>query len=813
MPLRSWFFFAGLVGVTLPCTAAEQAVMSFVEQHCVACHGASRSAGNLNLADLPGSGAFDERRHDWERIVAKLKTGEMPPAGMPRPDKARTESVVSWLEAEFARQDAAIVPQAGRVTARRLNRNEYNNTIRDLLAVEIQPAADFPADEAAYGFDNNADALNLTPVLMEKYFDAAERAVRAAIFGPPVLKPAAVHYPLPVRINILAGTKSELPDLTHYDRTGLSTVHAAHVVHRFPVDGEYTFHIVLNGHRPNGSEPVQPALYIDGKFIGDGEVDATDLEGQSILVRANVTAGEHLLSTTYLNVYSGLPPSYGGPEPSTREAVKLTSGRGKALNEADLELLRKYGTRIKTDRSETRIDPRFESIDVGGPFTQTTEPTAESLSKVFVCSEKTDACARRIVSDFAGRALRRPATGTEVDSFLKFVGLAQKQGDSFEEGIAVALQAILVSPHFLYRIEHAAEGNSAAPLSDYELASRLSYFLWSSTPDEELLRVAGEGRLRQPAVLEAQVRRMLKDAKSSELVRNFGGQWLQLANIDVVRPDFEKFPEWEDSLRASMRRETELFLGNIVQQDRSVLEMLKADYTFLNERLARFYGVEGVSGPEFRKVSMTGTRRGGGLLTQASLLTVSSYSTRTSPVLRGKWILENLLNQPPPPPPPGVPPLNEASVGESVSLRQEMEAHRANTVCASCHSRMDPLGFGLENFNAIGAWRAADGKLPVDASGTLPDGTSFEGAEELKSILLSDKDDFVDCLSEKLLIYALGRGLERYDRPALTKISAGVSAGGYRFSELILSIVTSLPFQMTSADQDAALAQDRGGPQ
>lgn len=811
--MRLSFALLGLVAVSLPCTAAEQAVLGFVEQHCVACHGVSQPAGDLNLANLPSSGAFEERRHDWERVIAKVKTGEMPPVGLPRPDKEESASVVSWLEEEFARQDAAIVPQAGRVTARRLNRNEYNNTIRDLLAVEMQPAADFPADEAAYGFDNNADALNLSPVLMEKYFDAAERAVRAAIFGPPVLKPAAVHYPLPVRINILAGTKSELPDLTHYDRTGLSTVHAAHVTHRFPVDGEYTFNIVLNGHRPNGSEPVQPALYIDGKFIGDGEVDATDLEGQSILVRANVTAGEHLLSTTYLNVYSGLPASYGGPEPSTREAIQLTSGRGKALNEADLEILRKYGTRIKTDRSESRIDPRFESIDVGGPFTQTTEPSAESLGKVFVCNEKTDACARRIVSSFAGRALRRPATEAEVDSFVKFVGLAQQHGDSFEEGIATALQAVLVSPHFLYRIEQerpATSGAGTAPLSDYELASRLSYFLWSSTPDEELLRIAGEGRLRQSAVLDAQVRRMLKDPKSAELVKNFGGQWLQLANIDVVRPDFQKFPEWEDSLRASMRRETELFLGNIVRQDRSVLEMIEADYTFMNERLARFYGVDGVTGPEFRKVQMTGTQRGGGLLTQASLLTVSSYSTRTSPVLRGKWILENLLNQPPPPPPPGVPPLNEASVGESVSLRQEMEKHRENTVCASCHSRMDPLGFGLENFNAIGAWRANDGKLPVDASGTLPDGTSFRGAEELKAILLNDKTDFVDCLSEKLLIYALGRGLERYDRPALRQISAGVAQGDYRFSALVLNIVNSLPFQMTSANQDAALAQDRG---
>jgi len=367
-----------------------------------------------------------------------------------------------------------------------------------------------------------------------------------------------------------------------------------------------------------------------------------------------------------------------------------------------------------------------------------------------------------------------------------------------------------VSPSFLFRIErdHPAANASLAtvPVSDYELASRLSYFIWSSMPDEELMRVAGERRLRQPAVLEAQVRRMLKDEKARALVQNFAGQWLQFRNIDVVHPDPQKFPDFDESLRHSMKRETELFAENIIRQDSSVLDFLDADYTFLNERLARFYGIPGITGPEFRRVDMSGTKRGGGVLAQAGILTISSYATRTSPVLRGKWILENLLNAPPPPPPPAVPALDDTKVGESASLRQQMEAHRKSAVCASCHSKMDPLGFGLENLNAIGQWRDVDGKFPVDASGSLPGGRSFQGPNELKTLLLSDRDAFVAGLTEKLLTYALGRGLERFDRPALKSIEAALPSQKYRFSQLVLGVVNSLPFQMKRAREAGPLS-------
>ena len=809
---RALCLLAAAAACALPLAAESNDVLSFVQKSCAGCHNATLKSGDIDLKALldtkQGAKTFDEDREIWEKVVEKLKTGQMPPPGTPRPPAATTSAITRWLESEFARQDRAIKPDAGRVTARRLNRAEYNNTIRDLLGIDIRPADSFPADTAAFGFDNISDALNLSPSLLENYVDAAERAVRTALFGPEVRKPAAVHYSAPVRINDSRGRSSLPKDLFNYDLTGLSTLHSAHFIHRFPVDAEYSFRIVLNGHRPNQSEPARPAFFIDGKLVKDFEVDATDLEGQIVEFRTRVTAGEHLLSASYLNNYHGLPPSYKGPEPSKRDPAPLISARGR-LTEKDIETLRKYGTRIKTDSVETRVDNRFESLDIGGPFNQTTAASPESLRLVYVCGhaagKHVDTCARKILTSFAGRAFRRPVTAKEVDPFLKFVSLARGQGDSFEEGIATALQAVLVSPNFLYRIERdqpAPAGRTSVPVNQYELASRLSYFLWSSTPDAELLRAARQGSLRQPAALEAQVRRMLRDPKSSALVENFAGQWLQFKNIDVVRPDQERFPMFDDGLRQAMRRETELFIEDIVRNDGNVLELLDAKHTFLNERLARFYGIPGVTGPEFRRVDVSATGRGGGILAHASVLTVSSYSTRTSPVLRGKWILENLLNAPPPAPPPGVPSLDDTKAGTAGTLRQQMEEHRKNPACSSCHARMDPLGFGLENFNAIGAWRTEDGKFPVDASGALPDGRSFKTPAELKAILKNERDAFVRGLTEKLLMYALGRGLERYDRPTVTAIAAKLPARNYRFSQLVLGIVNSLPFQMRRAREN-----------
>ena len=452
-------------------------------------------------------------------------------------------------------------------------------------------------------------------------------------------------------------------------------------------------------------------------------------------------------------------------------------------------------------------EARIGSLEVGGPYEQVKGPSVETLKKVYTCGHldgrHQSGCARKIVSDLSRRAYRRSATTQEVERLLGLVSAVQQQGDSFEEGLALAMQAMLVSPHFLFRIEgdrKTAGVDAAHPISEQEMASRLSYFLWSSMPDEELMGLADRRQLRKPAVLAAQVRRMLKNPKSSALVENFGGQWLELRRLESVKPDRERFSEYDEYLRLLMRDETEMFFDSIVREDRSVLDFIDGNYSFLNERLAQFYKIPNIKGPELRRVDLTGNTQRSGILTQASVLTVSSYATRTSPVLRGKWILENILNAPPPPPPPGVPNLDEAAVGASASLRQQLEEHRKNTTCASCHSRMDPLGFGLENYDAIGGYRTQDGKFPVDSSGLLPDGRSFNGSHELKTILKSDREAFAEGLTEKLLTYALGRGLEPYDKRTVKQIAHRLPENNYRFSGLVLEIVNSLPFQMRRGD-------------
>jgi hypothetical protein len=513
-----------------------------------------------------------------------------------------------------------------------------------------------------------------------------------------------------------------------------------------------------------------------------------------------------------------LPKKYGGPNPSRRPLPmpELPRRFREPPPDATPEQLAEFErrrerilARIREQMNEVvpANEARIGRFEVAGPHEQTAGPGEASLRKVFTCGhrngEHRPECAKKIVGDFARRAFRRPVPALEIEPYLRLVTLAQNDGDSFEEGICLALQGVLVSPHFLFRIEKdpaPRTGLAARPVSEHELASRLSYFLWSSTPDDELLRVADQRRLRRPAVLRAQVRRMLLDPRSAALVENFGGQWLEFRKLESLRPDPERFPAFEEYLRLSMRRETELFFQHLILEDRSILDFLDGNYTYLNERLAAFYGIEGVRGPEFRRVDLSGTARGG-VLTQASVLTVSSYATRTSPVLRGRWILENILNAPPPPPPPDVPVLDEAKLGESVSLRDQLEAHRSNPVCASCHTRMDALGFALENFDAIGAWRTTEGKLPIDASASLPDGRTFSGPEELKAILKADREEFAECMTEKLLTYALGRGLERYDRRTVRTIAANLEKHDYRFSGLVLEIVDSLPFQMRRGDQ------------
>lgn len=806
-----WFGFGAPTQLAQKAPVAEFAktVLPFLAENCIVCHSAKKASGELNLEQFKTAAAVMEHREQWEQVLLKLKTGEMPPKGFPRPDAAELKTVTGWLEAEFDRADRTAKPDPGRVTARRLNRAEYNNTIRDLLGVNFKPADDFPQDDSGYGFDNIGDVLSLSPVLMEKYLTAAETVARTAVFGAAALKPRVERLRPPT-----GRIKSTTTPLTDYDLTGLSLPNSLHVTHRFPVEAEYIFKVFLGGVRPAGSEPLPLVLWIDGKqvqtfdFDPDGiasfSEDRQDFGSMTHDFRVRVPAGDHWIAISVQRLYEGLPPGYGGPNPSKRPIPpkpEFKPPRRPLPPERIAEIKKQFEARMaeKVPVNEARIT----GVDVIGPYNQTQGASAESLKKVFVCGHAAGthqpACAEKIVGHLAHRAYRRPVTPEEVRKLTTFVTLAKKQGDSFEEGIVQAIQAMLVSPHFLFRLstatERVADSQAPQPIGQHELASRLSYFLWSSMPDDELLQLADQQKLRRPEVLAAQVQRMLKDPKSEALVENFAGQWLELRRLESVKPDRDRFPQFDEYFRMSIRRETELFFDHIIRQDRSLLDFIDADYTFLNERLARFYKVPGVNGPEFRKVTLPAGSNRGGILTQASVLTVSSYTTRTSVVLRGKWILENILNAPPPPAPPGVPTLDESKIGEAASLRQQMEQHRTNPTCAACHARLDPLGFGLENFDAIGGWRTMDGKFPIDASGVLPDGRSFKGVGELKTILKADRDAFAEGVTDKLLTYALGRGLERYDRPTVRQIARHVAAKEFKFSSLVMEIVNSLPFQ------------------
>ncbi len=750
-------------------TAFATLIKPFVAENCLDCHDAATKKAGLNLEALADVGSVDRERATWENVFDKLRHGEMPPPTGPRPLPEQAHAVTQWLDREFSRLDQLAPAYVGRVAPRRLNRSEYDNTVRDLLGVSFQPADDFPPDDSGYGFDNNGDVLSLSPLLMEKYLKAAEQVARTAVFGVAPLSPSSyTHQPWYVDFETTKQVKSV------YDETGLSLPYALHVTHRFPVDADYDLAATVRGFKPVGSEPCRLGFWIDGRQVQEARVPVPadgEMNGLGRTVRVHVTAGEHWVAVTLLKIYEGLPAAYGGPKPGT------SPGRvGKSPTEHFVN-----------------------NLTVTGPFGQTPGPTAASLAKLYrggvLSGRVPPARARAIVADLAHRAYRRPVSAAEVDGLMRFVDLGQQDGGSFAEGLAVALQRLLVSPSFLFRVERDPPAGLPRPVSQHELAARLSFFLWSSIPDDELLGLADAGRLVGPAV-EAQVRRMIADPKAFALVENFGGQWLQFRALESHTVERKAFQGYTDYTIMSMRQETEKFFEHIMLDDRSVLDFLDADYSFLNDRMADYYGIPGVQGAEFRQVSLPPGSHRRGVITQASVLTVSSYANRTSPVIRGKWILENILNSPPPPPPANVPSLKEEAIGVTSSLRQQLEAHRANPVCAGCHARMDPLGFSLENFDAVGAWRERIGSFPVDASGRLPDGRTFTGPAELSAILRLDKDDFAGCIGDKLLTYALGRGLTPADRPAVRAIAASLAANDYRFSSLVLAVVHTPQFQL-----------------
>ncbi len=738
-----------------PSAAAKsfaEIVPPFFTRTCAPCHNDRNASGGVNIGLYAVPQSVIEQRDGWERVLQKIRSGEMPPKGFPRPAEDKVSAFTAFIHSEFEKADKLVKPDPGRVTARRLNRVEYTNTVRDLLGVDFRADRDFPADDSGHGFDNIGDVLTISPILMEKYLDAAAAISARAIGADPLPKPIEAEY----------HTKDRR--LRRVDR---STVEATH---RLDFDGDYVVRIGLPGERPKDAKPVTLAFWMDGKLIHSMPVETKPS------------------SLVYFNPYS-------------EEEFRIFLPAGDHVFRAGFVNDDFIQTLDPKDYYNNQKNKSMNMIKFIGPYASKTE--RPSRKKILICDPNTGAvCVDRILTSLARRAYRRPVTRSEVQSLIRFVNLAKSEGQSTEQGLQLAIRAMLASPHFLFRIERdpaTADPAKPHPVSSLELASRLSYFLWSSMPDDELLRLAETGRLRTPAVLHAQIQRMLQDPKAAAFAENFAGQWLETRNLDSVKPDPQRFPEWNAELRDAMKTETRLFFEAVLKENLALTDFLDARFTFLNERLAKHYGIEGVTGPEFRRVTLTTDQRGG-ILSHASVLTVSSYPTRTSPVIRGKYVLENILGTPPPPPPPDVPTLDEESVGNQLSLRQQMEKHRTNAVCASCHARMDVLGFGLENYDATGKWRTQDGKFPIDPAGTFPNGKSFTTPAEMRTLLKLDRDDFARCVTEKMLTYALGRGLERYDRKTVKEIVTKVAASGYKFQTLIHEIAGSLPFQMRRAE-------------
>ena len=748
--------------------AQPPAARAVLDRYCLSCHNDRvRTAGvSLSPSSKPDAAVL-------ENVVRKLSHRHMPPLGLPRPDEASYKTVIASLTDSLDRT-AAAHPNAGRTGAfRRLNRFEYQNAIRDLLAVDYNVAALLPTDETSHGFDN-ITVENLSPTLLERYLSAAAKISRLAV-GSPIRTPSSDVIMTP-------------PDLTqeeHIEGLPFGTRGGVLTPYHFPVNGKYELQVRLARDRDERVEgldtPHQVELTLDGVRLGLFTVNpvprATDNQNvdKHLTVKIPVTAGPHQIGVAF----------------PRKTAALLETGR------------QPYQAHFNMDR-HPRVQPAVYSISVLGPYEATGPGDSPSRRRIFVCQEQTDACATQLLSTLLRRAYRRAVTPADLQAPLKFYREARAEA-GFDNGIEMALRALLVNPQFLFRIEKDPAGATPGTphrLSDFELASRLSFFLWSSIPDDTLLDQASRGQLKNPAVMEQQVKRMLADPRSDALVNNFAAQWLYLRNLAATTPDPRLFPDFDDNLRQAMRRETELFFASVVREDRPAANLLRADYTFVNERLARHYGIPHVYGSRFRRVSLADQSARGGLLSQASILTVTSYSTRTSPVIRGKWILANILGTPPAPPPPAVPQLKEAAASpgsKSLSMRERVAEHRANPACAGCHNLMDPIGFAFENYDAVGRWRTSESGVPVDASGVMPDGTKFTNAADLQNALLRRPELFVSTLSEKLLIYALGRGVEPFDAPAIRQIVQQASAKDYRFSSLILGIVNSTPFIMRNS--------------
>jgi hypothetical protein len=781
-----------------PAASIESSPLSanreLLNKYCVTCHnpklrtgGLSLDGGSLTDSDVAAASAT------WEKVVRKLRSGAMPPAGAPRPDQQTLRSLAASFESILDRA-AVLAPDPGRVPAHRLNRVEYVNAVRDLLSLDIDGAALLPPDPSGYGFDNIGDVLSMSPALLERYMSAAGTISQLAM-GDTGIRPNTQAYSIPY-------TKWQderaSEDLPFGSRGGLAARHY------FPVDGEYVIKIVLQRAYQNQirglNERNQIQLRLDKRLLKEFAVGADGPRGawaavtapsmyeqtadDGFEVRVEVKAGTRLVGAAFIKETA---EPEGVLEPLTGVTTLSYSRDRNAL--------------MALDR-----------IEISGPYHPIAPEDTPSRRRIFVCRPDNgvrsvrlqpdlaeERCAHQIVAALARRAFRRPVAERDLEPLMALYREKRQRGD-FDAGVSAALRAILVDPEFLFHIERdpaTVAPGSVYPVGDVELASRLSFFLWSSIPDEPLLKLAEAGTLHDPAVLDAQAARMLRDERANAFIRNFFGQWLLLRNVRTRAPDPGAFPDFDENLREAMQKETELFVASQVREDRSVVDLISANYTFVNDRLAAHYGIPDVSGSHFRRLTFEDARRGG-LLGQASILMATSYPNRTSPTQRGLWVLDSLLGAPPPPPPPNVPSLpdDNGEHGRVATMRERMDRHRTNPICASCHARMDPLGFALENFDGIGTWRTTEGERPVDASGTLPDGTHFTGPDGLRSILLNRRDEFVQAVTEKLLTYALGRGLESYDAPAIRAITRAAAADDSRWSSLIAGIVKSTPFRM-----------------
>ena len=769
-----------------------------LNRYCVTCHNDRAKIGGLSLEKLdaahPGADA-----EVWERVVRKLRAGLMPPTGAPRPDRAVLDGVRGAIEASLDRA-ALEKPNPGATALHRLNRSEYANAIRDLVSVDVDAATILPADDSSEGFDNIAEVLGTSPALMERYIGAAAKISRLAV-GDTDIGPLSTTYKV----------RGDLTQDRHIEGLPIGTRGGMVIRHTFPVDGEYLFkfsllkvnfgptyggaakgeqlEMSLNGERVMLLDLASVPYYYIRRGEGGGGAGGQNAAAAPLETRLPIKAGPQTIVVAFIK--------------KTSAAVDDLVQRFEATT-ADLQTGVQFGY--------TTV-PHLSGVEILGPYNIAGPGDTPSRARIFVCSPSSasaePACAKKIISTLARRAYRRPVTEADLAPLLSFYRKGREKGD-FDRGIEMALRRILADPEFVFRFERdPANVPAGAPhrISDVELASRLSFFLWSSIPDEDLLVAAERGQLKDSVILEQQVRRMLKDPRSQALVTNFAGQWLYLRELRNRNPDLLVFPDFDDNLRQAFQRETELFFDSIVREDRSVFDLLKADYTFVNERLAKHYGMPNIYGSDFRRVLVQDEARRG-LLGQGSVLTVTSNTNRTSPVTRGAWILENLLGSPPPLPPPDVPPLPENTNGQGVtvaatSVRERMEQHRKNTVCAGCHKIMDPIGLSLENFDGVGRWRTKDSGSPIDTSGQLVDGTPLDGVVSLRKALLQYPDAFVQTTTEKLLMYAVGRAAHHYDMPVVRAITREAAHNDHRFSSLVLAIVKSDPFQMRTKKAEA----------